>query len=63
MAIVRTKELKGLAKAELKNKELELKKELMKLKAQKNTGTLANPSKIKAIKRAIAKIKTVEATK
>jgi large subunit ribosomal protein L29 len=62
MAIVRVNELKKLSKAELDSKEAELKKELMKLNAQKATGNLASPGKIRAIKKAIAKIKTIKSS-
>jgi ribosomal protein L29 len=60
MAIIRISEIKKIPKSELEAKETELRKELMKLSAQKYTGTLASPGKVKAIKRAIAKINTVK---
>ncbi|MGB9675090.1 MAG: 50S ribosomal protein L29 [Candidatus Nanoarchaeia archaeon] len=60
MAIVRPVELRKLSKEELNAKKLELEKELMKLNAQKSTGTLASPGKVKAIKKAIAKIETIK---
>ena len=63
MAIVRISEIRKTPRAELMEKEKELRKELMKLSAQKSTGTLASPGKLKAIKRAIAKIITVKNTK
>ena len=53
-------EIQKAPKSELEAKESELRKELMKLSAQKSTGTLASPGKMKAIKRAIAKINTVK---
>jgi ribosomal protein L29 len=59
MAIVRAKEIQKGSKSELASKLQELRKELMKLEAQKSTGTLSSPGKISAIKKAIAKIKTV----
>jgi ribosomal protein L29 len=60
MAIVRFSEIQKLPKQELAEKKRELLKELLKLQAQKSTGTLASPGKVKAIKRAIAKINTVK---
>jgi ribosomal protein L29 len=59
MAIVRFSDLQKLPKNELAEKQKELRKELLKLHAQKSTGTLASPGKVKAIKRAIAMINTV----
>ena len=59
MAIVRFSEIQKLPKAELAEKKRELLKELLKMQAQKSTGTLASPGKVKAIKRAIAKINTI----
>ena len=61
MALVRVSEIRKAPKSELEAKEKELRKELMKLEAQKSTGTLASPGKVKAIKRAIAKINTIKA--
>lgn len=60
MAIIRMSEISNAPKSELEAKEKELRTELMKLLAQKSTGNLANPGKVKAIKRAIAKINTVK---
>jgi len=60
MPILRFSEIQKLPKAELAEKKRELLKELLKLQAQKSTGTLASPGKVKAIKRTIAKINTVK---
>ena len=60
MAIVRFSEIQKLPKQELAEKKRELLKELLNLQAQKSTGTLASPGKVKAIKRAIAKINTIK---
>ncbi len=60
MAIVRYSELLKTSKQELAEKQRELRKELLKLQAQRSTGTLASPGKIKALKQAIAKINTVQ---
>jgi len=59
MAVVRAKELQKASKSENATKLTELRKELMKLESQKTTGTLSSPGKIRSIKRAIARIKTV----
>ena len=59
MPIVRIKELQKTSKSEIATKLIELRKELMKLQSQKSTGTLSSPGKIRAIRKAIAKIKTV----
>jgi len=59
MAIIRAKELQKTSKSEIATKVTELRKELMKLESQKTTGTLSSPGKIRSIKRAIARIKTV----
>jgi ribosomal protein L29 len=63
MAIVRFSEIQKLSRTELMEKKKELLKELLKLQAQKATGTLASPGKVKVIKRAIAKINNIIAVK
>lgn len=44
---------------ELKDRELELRKEQFNLRFQKATGQLANPARITAVRKEIAKIQTV----
>ena len=57
---MKSKELKVMSELDLKNKELELKKELMKINSQIAIGTLPKrPGKIKYMKRTIAKILTI----
>lgn len=57
---MKAKELMMMAKPDLENKLVELKKELMKINSQIAIGTaLKNPSKVKEIKRTIAKILTI----
>ena len=52
-------EVKGLGKAELKEKLSQLRKELMKLNAQIATGTTPkSPGHLKVIKKTIARINT-----
>ena len=59
MAAMRKKELKQLNETQMKSKITELKKELMKLKAQASTGTSPqNPGQIRLIKRTIARLLT-----
>jgi len=57
---MKAQELRGMNKPDLENKIIELKAELMKLNSQIATGTAPkNPSKLREIKRTIAKILTV----
>jgi len=56
---MKKKEIKQLNQEDLKKKRNDLKKELMKLNAQRNSGTAPeNPGNIKKIKRTIARINT-----
>ena len=60
MAILRPNEIKKLSEKEIADKELELKKELMRYKSQVAVGTQPeNPGKIGEIKRTLARIKTI----
>ena len=52
-------DVREMSSSELEAKEVELKQELFKLRFQNSTGQLANPMKIKSVKRDIAKIKTI----
>lgn len=57
MAIIKKNEFKNLSVEDMKNKSVELRKELMRLKAQVARGTPPeNPGKIRAIKRTIARL-------
>ena len=61
MPTAKNNELKVLNKTEAKAKIMELKKELMKLKAQVSRGTPPeNPGKIRVIKKNIARILTYQ---
>ena len=53
-------ELKKLSAAELDVKLLELKDELFKLRFQQAINQLDNPMRIKAVKKDIARIKTIQ---
>lgn len=56
---MKTKELMELSADELKHREGELVDQLFKLRFQKSLGQLESPMKIKAIKKDIARIKTI----
>ena len=56
---MKIKELKELSTDELKHRESELVDQLFKLRFQKSLGQLESPMKIKAIKKDIARIKTI----
>ncbi len=58
------KELKAMQPGELKDKIIELKKELMKENAQVAIGTVPkNPRKLRLAKKTIARIETILSTK
>lgn len=60
MAIIKKSEFKNLNETQLNERLIHLRKELVKLNAQRAIGTtLESPGKIKAIRRMIAKINTV----
>jgi large subunit ribosomal protein L29 len=56
---MKTKELRELSADELRHREGELVDQLFKLRFQKSLGQIDNPMKIKALKRDIARIKTL----
>ena len=56
---MKVSEIRSKSSSDLANLETELKQELFKLRFQNATNQLANPMKIKSVKRDIAKIKTV----
>lgn len=61
MAIIKTKELKGMDEKTRSNKLVELKNELISINAQIAMGTVPeSPGRVKEIKRTIAKILTVK---
>jgi len=53
-------EIRKMSSSERKQKLAELRQELMKLKMQARIGTIDNPGKIRAIRRTIARILTIE---
>jgi len=59
MAIIKKSEFKQMNEAQLKNKLEELKKEMVKIRAQISMHTaLENPGRVKAVRKTIARIHT-----
>ncbi len=56
---MKTKELRDMTTKELNDKLAELKSELFNLRFQLATGQLDNPMRIKAVRKDIARVKTV----
>ncbi len=52
-------ELNAMNDEELKVKESDFRKEIFNLAIQKSLGSLENPKRIQAVKRSIARIKTI----
>ena len=50
--------ISSLSTTELESELLELRKEQFNLRMQRGTGQLANPSRVKSVRRDIARIKT-----
>ncbi|MBP3854638.1 MAG: 50S ribosomal protein L29 [Ruminiclostridium sp.] len=55
-----TKEIRDLSELELQNRATELKQELFNLRFQLAVNQLDNPTRIKAVKKEIAIIKTIQ---
>ncbi len=55
-----TKEIRDLSEIELTNRAAELKQELFNLRFQLAVNQLYNPTRIKAVKKEIAVIKTIQ---
>ena len=61
MTILRVKDIRAMSSIERKRKLLELRNELMKMVATvKSGGAVENPGRIRELRRAIARILTVE---
>jgi large subunit ribosomal protein L29 len=56
---MKSEEIRALSSEEMQQKLTELKHELFNLRFQHEVGQLENPSKMKQVKRDIARIKTV----
>ena len=52
------KDASKMGKSDLKSELLELRKEQFNLRMQRATGQMANPSRFKAVRRQIARVKT-----
>lgn len=64
MAILKTNEIRDMDPGEIEDKLTELKQELLKINTQiASGGTPDNPGRIKAIRRTIARMKTIKAQK
>ncbi len=57
--LMKANEIRQLTSQELNNKLLELKSELFNLRFQLATGQLDNPMRIKAVRKDIARVKTL----
>ena len=56
---MKANEIRGMTAPELENKLMQLKKDLFTLRMQHATNHLDNPTKISAVRRDIARVKTV----
>ncbi|ANZ95039.1 MULTISPECIES: 50S ribosomal protein L29 [Brochothrix] len=56
---MKTKEIRDLSTTEIQSKEKELKEELFNLRFQLATGQLENTARIRQVRKAIARVKTI----
>ncbi len=56
---MKTVELRNFSIEELKDKKNDFKSEIFNLKIQKATGKIENPSRLKILRRDVARIKTI----
>ncbi len=56
---MKAKELRDKSIEELRNAETDLREQLFKLRFQKATGQIQNPSKIRVVRRDIARVETI----
>ena len=59
MNLMKIKDLRELSNKELEGKIRESKKELFNLRLKQSTGTLEKPSKIKELRKEVARMKTI----
>ena len=59
MNLLKIKELRELSNKEIESKIIEAKKELFNLRMKQSTGTLEKPSKIKELRKDVARMKTI----
>jgi large subunit ribosomal protein L29 len=61
MVILRSKDIRKLTEKEFSGKMVEIRKELLKLSAQKSVGSVPeNPGRIRALKRIVARMLTIK---
>lgn len=60
MAILRPDEIRRMSREERRRRLQELRAELMRLRAQAARGTLESPARIREIRKAIARLLTIE---
>jgi large subunit ribosomal protein L29 len=56
---MKTTELREKGEADLRHRERDLNEQLFKLRFQRATGSMENPSKMRQVRREIARIKTL----
>ena len=59
MSMKKTAELRDKSVGELQTRERELSEQMFKLRFQRATGSMENPSKMRQVRREIARIKTL----
>lgn len=59
MNLMKIKDLRELSNKELEGKIRETKKELFNLRLKQSTGTLEKPSKVKELRKDVARMKTI----
>ena len=57
---MKARELRELTWEELEQKEVDFREELFNLRFQRMTGRLENPSRMRVVRRTIARIKTIK---
>jgi len=60
MPMLKPSEIRKMSKEERKRRLEELRAELIRLRAQAARGTLENPARVREIRRAVARILTIE---
>ena len=63
MADLKTRDIRDLTPDQLNDELIKLKREQFNLRFQKATGQLSNTARVRAVRRTIAKLKTVEREK
>ena len=57
---MRAKEIRELSRGEMQQKERETAEEIFRLRMRKSTGQLENPMRVRALRRDLAKLKTIQ---